>query len=73
MHAPKSRECFGSQRYGWGSAAYDTTPIRADLSQMHAEQGLQFRSFVPHMVGCLEDADSNVREAAKAALVELFK
>lgn len=40
---------------------------------MHTEQGLQFRSFVPNIVDCLEDADSNVREAAKANLIELFK
>jgi len=47
--------------------------ICTDTSQMHTEQGLQFRSFVPHMVECLEDADGGVREAAKTNLIDLFR
>lgn len=40
---------------------------------MNQEQGLQFRSFVPRLVDCLEDADGTVREAAKVTAVELFR
>ncbi|KAF2153988.1 hypothetical protein K461DRAFT_209045, partial [Myriangium duriaei CBS 260.36] len=41
--------------------------------RMHEEQGLAFKSFVPVMVACLEDADGTVRDAAKSALVDLFR
>ena len=40
---------------------------------MNQEQGLQFRSFVPRIVDCLEDADGTVREAAKVTAIELFQ
>ncbi|KAI4129163.1 MAG: hypothetical protein LQ347_003892 [Umbilicaria vellea] len=43
------------------------------ISKMNQEQGLQFRSFVPKLVDCLEDADGTVREAAKVTTVELFR
>ena len=43
------------------------------LLQMNRDQGLQFRSFVPHLVACLEDSDGGVRETAKSAVVELFR
>jgi CLIP-associating protein 1/2 len=39
---------------------------------MHAEHSLQFRNFVPPMIECLEDADGQVREAAKTNIIELF-
>lgn len=39
----------------------------------HQEEQLQFKGFVPHMVTCLEDSDGAVRDAAKSALVELFR
>ncbi|PNS16864.1 Protein stu-1 [Sphaceloma murrayae] len=41
--------------------------------RMHDEQALPFKSFVPAMVTCLEDADGMVRDAAKASLVDLFR
>lgn len=41
--------------------------------KMHEEVQLQFKSFVPSVVACLEDADGNVRDAAKSAVVELFR
>ena len=40
---------------------------------MSKTEGMQFRSFVPLMVASLEDADGAVRQAAKAAVIELFK
>lgn len=43
------------------------------VAKMHAEQGLQFRNFVPAMIECLEDADGQVREAAKVTIIELFR
>ncbi|KAF4551929.1 STU1-like protein [Elsinoe fawcettii] len=41
--------------------------------QMHDEHALPFKSFVPSIVMCLEDADGMVRDAAKSALVDLFR
>lgn len=41
--------------------------------QTHKDRGFQFRSFVPNIVDCLEDADGNVRETAKATVIELFQ
>ncbi|KAK7743200.1 suppressor of tub2 mutation [Cytospora paraplurivora] len=43
------------------------------LLQMHQEQGLQFRTYVPRLMELLEDADASVREAAKTTVIELFK
>ncbi|PHH71498.1 hypothetical protein CDD80_5233 [Ophiocordyceps camponoti-rufipedis] len=43
------------------------------LLQMHREQGLQFRAYVPLLMELLEDADGNVRDAAKSTVIELFK
>ncbi|KAK4193777.1 protein STU1 [Podospora australis] len=43
------------------------------LLQMHQEQGLQFRGYVPTLMDLLEDADGMVREAAKSTVIELFK
>jgi len=40
---------------------------------MNRDHGLQFRSFVPYLVACLEDSDGAVRETAKSAVVELFR
>ena len=40
---------------------------------MHAEQNLQFKPFVAPMIECLEDADGQVREAAKTNIIELFR
>ena len=44
-----------------------------DNLQVNQEQGLQFRSFVPKIVDCLEDTDGTVREAAKVTVIELFQ
>ncbi|KAH6856524.1 clasp N terminal-domain-containing protein [Chaetomium sp. MPI-CAGE-AT-0009] len=41
--------------------------------QMHQEQGLQFRAYVPTMMELLEDADGMVRDVAKSTVIELFK
>ena len=43
------------------------------VARMSQEQGLQFKSFVGHMVARLEDSDGSVRDAAKVALIDLFK
>ncbi|KAI1198095.1 clasp N terminal-domain-containing protein [Nemania serpens] len=43
------------------------------LLQMHQENGLQFRSYVPTLMDLLEDADGMVRDAAKATVIELFR
>jgi hypothetical protein len=40
---------------------------------MNQTEGLPFRSFVPLIIACLEDADPGVRETAKTAVVELFR
>ena len=32
-----------------------------------------FRTFVPNIVNCLEDADGNVRQTAQATVIELFQ
>ena len=40
---------------------------------MAKHYGLLFRAYVPSLVACLEDADSAVRETAKATVIELFK
>ncbi|KAK2764307.1 suppressor of tub2 mutation [Arachnomyces sp. PD_36] len=42
------------------------------LLMMTQEQDLRYRTYVPSLVKCLEDADSGVRGKAKAAVVELF-
>ncbi|PHH64433.1 hypothetical protein CDD81_4654 [Ophiocordyceps australis] len=43
------------------------------LVQMHEEQGMQFRGYVPLLMELLEDADGVVREAAKGTVIQLFK
>ncbi|CAK7220968.1 suppressor of tub2 mutation [Sporothrix curviconia] len=43
------------------------------LLQMHHEQGLPFRAYVPVLMELLEDADGMVRDAAKATVIELFR
>jgi CLIP-associating protein 1/2 len=40
---------------------------------MNKNENLPFKSFVPHLVANLEDADPGVRETAKSAVVELFR
>ncbi|KAI1110880.1 clasp N terminal-domain-containing protein [Nemania sp. NC0429] len=43
------------------------------LLQMHKENGLPFRSYVPTLMDLLEDADGMVRDVAKATVIELFR
>ncbi|RSL56550.1 STU1-like protein [Fusarium duplospermum] len=43
------------------------------LLQMHKEQGLPFRAYVPTLMELLEDADGMVRDAAKNTVIELFR
>jgi CLIP-associating protein 1/2 len=43
------------------------------LLQMHQENGLQFRSYVPVLMELLEDADGMVRDVAKTTVIELFR
>lgn len=40
---------------------------------MHNKEGMHFKSYVPQLVACLEDADGMVRETAKSCIVELFR
>jgi CLIP-associating protein 1/2 len=41
--------------------------------QMHQENALQFRSFVPTLMELLEDADGMVRDNARNTVIELFQ
>lgn len=43
------------------------------LLQMHKEQSLPFRGYVPTLMELLEDADGMVRDAAKSTVIELFR
>ncbi|KAI1821946.1 clasp N terminal-domain-containing protein [Xylaria intraflava] len=43
------------------------------LLQMHKDQGLPFRAYVPTLMELLEDADGMVRDAAKSTVIELFR
>ncbi|QSS53499.1 HEAT repeat protein [Histoplasma capsulatum var. duboisii H88] len=43
------------------------------LATMTRNRGLLFRTYVPSLVACLEDADSGVRETAKATVIDLFQ
>ncbi|OJJ49885.1 hypothetical protein ASPZODRAFT_149341 [Penicilliopsis zonata CBS 506.65] len=43
------------------------------LCNMTKNHGLLFRSHVPSLVVCLEDADSGVRETAKNTVIDLFQ
>lgn len=43
------------------------------LLQMHQQEGLQFRSYVPTLMDLLEDADPGVRDTAKNTVIELFR
>ncbi|KAJ5097219.1 Protein stu1 [Penicillium angulare] len=43
------------------------------LSNMTKNHGLLFRQYVPSLVACLEDADSAVRDTAKAVVIDLFR
>lgn len=43
------------------------------ILQMHQENGLQFRTYVPTLMDLLEDADPSVRETAKSVVIELFR
>ena len=50
-----------------------TSVVNTWLLQMHQENGLQFRSYVPTLMELLEDADGMVRDAAKTTVIELFR
>ena len=41
--------------------------------QMHQENGMQFRGYVPSLMELVEDADPTVREVAKHTVIELFR
>ncbi|OAX81560.1 hypothetical protein ACJ72_04094 [Emergomyces africanus] len=43
------------------------------LATMTRDRGVLFRTYVPSLVACLEDADSGVRETAKATVIDLFQ
>jgi CLIP-associating protein 1/2 len=43
------------------------------LLQMHQQEGLPFRSYVPTLMDLLEDADPGVRDTAKNTVIELFR
>ncbi|KAL2369773.1 protein stu1 [Blastomyces gilchristii SLH14081] len=43
------------------------------LATMTRNRGVLFRTYVPSLVACLEDADSGVRETAKATVIDLFQ
>src|SRR6478609_6300367 len=45
----------------------------ANSVQMHQENGLPFRAYVPVLMELLEDADGMVRDAAKNTVIELFR
>ena len=37
------------------------------------EKGMLFRSFVPNLVGCLEDSDGEVRQTAQSTIIRIFQ
>jgi len=41
--------------------------------QMHKNENLPFKKYVPFLVANLEDHEGQVRETAKVAVVELFR
>lgn len=43
------------------------------VASTRREKNIPFRAFVPHIVGCLEDADGSVRQTAQATLIDLFQ
>ncbi|KAL1883458.1 suppressor of tub2 mutation [Paecilomyces lecythidis] len=43
------------------------------LTMMTKQHGLLFKNHVGRLVACLEDADSGVRDTAKATVIELFQ
>ncbi|KAF2723348.1 hypothetical protein K431DRAFT_283150 [Polychaeton citri CBS 116435] len=43
------------------------------VARMHIDEGMAFKSYVGPIVANLEDSDPTAREAAKSALVELFR
>lgn len=58
---------------GTFACAHNTRIPRLTLHQMHKTEGLPFKTYVPQLVACLEDADGMVRETAKSCIVELFR
>ncbi|KAJ6145729.1 hypothetical protein N7470_009624 [Penicillium chermesinum] len=44
-----------------------------EVGMMTKNHGLLFRQYVPSLVGCLEDADSAVRDTARGVVVDLFR
>ncbi|KAL1955565.1 hypothetical protein VTO42DRAFT_8444 [Malbranchea cinnamomea] len=66
------------EQYVLGTALASKNPRAKEtsmiwLAKMTREHGLRFRSHVPKLVACLEDADSGVRETAKSTVIELFQ
>ncbi len=45
----------------------------ADSLQTKKEHDMQFKSFVPGIIDCLEDSDDSVRKTAKATIIGLFR
>lgn len=43
------------------------------VANTRTEKNIAFRSFVPHIVDCLEDADGNVRQTAQTTIIDLFR
>ena len=43
------------------------------IANTKKEKSIAFRSFVPHIVDCLEDADGSVRQTAQATIIGLFQ
>lgn len=60
---------MGTRRMYWPSHL----AINTYQSQIRAEKNIAFRTFVPNIVDCLEDADGSVRRTAQTTVIELFQ
>ncbi|KAI8679602.1 Protein STU1 [Fusarium keratoplasticum] len=71
--APADVERFVRNTAMGGKSARAKESAMNWLLQMHKEQGLPFRAYVPTLMELLEDADGMVRDAAKNTVIELFR
>ncbi|EEU40796.1 uncharacterized protein NECHADRAFT_32798 [Fusarium vanettenii 77-13-4] len=71
--APVDVERFVRTTAMGGKSARAKESAMSWLLQMHKEQGLPFRAYVPTLMELLEDADGMVRDAAKNTVIELFR
>jgi CLIP-associating protein 1/2 len=71
--SPKAKEAGMQWVAGVRPICRGNARSSTNVSQTRKEKNIQFRSFVPGIVDCLEDADGTVRRTAQATLIELFQ